>query len=193
MAVDRWDLLEWMVDREDRESGTPTIYGAEFLNRAAHDLAPGEPGSADAVARSAAHLKRVNHIDWTYIPVPNVDSPEPRPEFINNSFIQRVHGIHVTGPGLFAVELRRTQRSPTQINITNSSIGQLALRDISNLNIFVILEEMGRALDSVEAAPAEKEAARSALARMREAGATVATSAAGSVLSAALRHALGLP
>lgn len=192
MALDRWELLGWMADREDSEPGASTIFGTEFLNRAARDLAPDEPDSFDSVARAAAHLKQVGHIDWTYISVPNVDPPEPRPEFINNSFIQRVHNIYVTDKGQAAIESRRGRRSQTQINITNSTVGQLALGDIANLDIFVILEAMEQSLDSVEAPPAEKEVARGALARMREAGEGVAVSAAGSALSAALRQALGL-
>jgi len=192
VAVDRWELLGWMADREDNEPGASTIFGTEFLNRAARDLAPDEPHSYDAVARAAAHLKQVGHIDWTYIPVPNVDPPEPRTEFINNSFIQRVNGIHVTDKGQVAIESRRARQSPTQINITNSTVGQLALGDIANLDIFVLLDAMERSLDAVDAPPAEKEAARGVLARMREAGEGVAVSAAGSVLSAALRQALGL-
>lgn len=134
----------------------------------------------------------MGHIEWTYIPVPNVDRPEPRPDSIDNSFIQRVHDIHVTDKRQAAIESRRARRSPTQINITNSTVGQLALGDIANLDIFVILEAMERSLDSVDAPPAEREAARGALAKMREAGEGVAMSAAGSVLSAALRQAFGL-
>jgi len=52
---------------------------------------------------------------------------------------------------------------------------------------------MERALESMEAPEVDKEQARTAIQRMREAGAGVASSAAGSVLGAALRQALGLP
>jgi hypothetical protein len=47
MALDRRELLGWMADREDNEPGAQTIFGTEFLNRAARDLAPDEPQSFD--------------------------------------------------------------------------------------------------------------------------------------------------
>ncbi len=81
----------------------------------------------------------------------------------------------------------------TQINIVNSTVGQLALRDISNVNISVILDAIERSLDDLDAPQETKEEARGVIRRMRETGTSVATSAAGGVLAAAVRHSLGLP
>jgi hypothetical protein len=95
VPVDRWEHLGWMAERKDNEPGAPTMFGTTFLQQAA-GLA-GDDGLAwDAVARTAAHLKRLGHIDWSYIPKPNVDRSEPRLEFVDSSFLQRVQEIHVT-------------------------------------------------------------------------------------------------
>jgi hypothetical protein len=192
MPVDRWGLLEWMADREENEPGVPTLFGTNFLQQAA-GLAGDDGLPWEAVARSAAHLKRLGHIDWRYMPVPNVDRPEPPLEFVDSSFLQRVQEIHVTDKGHAALAARQKSDSGPQINIVNSTVGQVALGNIQNIDIFVILDAMERSLATVEATPEEKDEARGAIQRMRDAGGTVATSAAGSVLASALRHALGLP
>lgn len=192
MPVDRWELLAWMADREDNEPGRPTLFGTEFLQQAA-GLAGGDGLPWDAVARSAAHLKRLGQIDWRYMPTPNVDRPEPPLEFVDSAFLQRVQEIHVTDKGHTALASRKERGSGTQITISNSTVGQLVLGDITNVDIFVILDAMEQSLDAVDASPEQREEARSAIQRMREAGSTVAGSAAGSVLGAALRQALGLP
>jgi hypothetical protein len=181
-----------MASPEDNEPGRPTLFGTEFLQQAA-GLAGGDELPWDAVARSAAHLKRLGHIDWRYIPTPNVDRPEPPLEFVDSAFLQRVQEIHVTDKGHAALASRKERGSGTQITISNSTVGQLVLGDITNVDIFVILDAMEQSLEAVDASPEQREEARSAIQRMREAGSTVAGSAAGSVLGAALRQALGLP
>lgn len=50
-------------------------------------------------------------------------------------------------------------------------MGQLAFGDITNIDIFVILNAMERSLETVEGSADEKEEARTAIQRMREAGA----------------------
>ena len=72
-------------------------------------------------------------------------------------------------------------------------VGQVALGDIKNINIFVVLDAMERSLDIVDASPEEKEQARTAIQRMRDVGGAVATSTVSTVLAAALRQASGLP
>ena len=191
MPVDRWELLAWMAGREDNEPGRPTLFGTEFLQQTA-DLAGGDGLPWDAVARSAAHLKRLGQIDWRYIPTPTVDRAEPPLEFVDSAFLQRVQEIHVTDKGHAALASRE-RGSGTQITISNSTVGQLVLGDITNVDIFVILDAMEQSLGVVDASLEQREEARSAIQRMREAGSTVAGSAAGSVLGAALRQALGLP
>lgn len=192
MPVDHWELLAWMAEREDNEPGLPTLFGTNFLQQAA-GLAGEDALSWDAVARSAAHLKRIGQIDWVYIPTANVDRPEPPLEFVDSAFLQRVQGIHVTDKGHTALASRQKTNTGAQINIVNSTVGQVAFGDIKNIDIFVVLDAMERSLASVDASPEEKDEARTAIQRMRNAGGTVATSAAGSVLAAALRQAIGLP
>ncbi len=191
MPIDHWRLLEWMVEREESESSRPTMFGTEFIQWAAQ-LTGAEASSWDEVARTAAHLKRIGYIAWRYMPTPNVDRPEPPLEFVDSAFLQRVQEIHVTGAGHRALADRRADLGP-RISISNSTVGQLALRDIQNIDIFVVLDAMERSLSTIDATDEEKEQARSAIQRMREAGSLAATTAVGSVLGAALRQALGLP
>ncbi|MBV9194100.1 MAG: hypothetical protein JO168_08130 [Solirubrobacterales bacterium] len=88
----------------------------------------------------------------------------------------------------------RRKPSPTQqINIIQSTVGQLALGDIANIDLFVILDAAERCLDAMEVPAETKEEALSAVRRMREAGTSITTSAARSVLATAVRQALGLP
>lgn len=181
-----------MAERESNEPTRPTIFGTEFLQHSA-GLAGDDALAWDAVARTTAHLKRLGYIDWHYIPTPNVDLPEPPLEFVDSAFLQRVQGIHVTADGHAALGSRQKTSTGAQINIVNSTVGQVALGDIKNIDIFVILDAMEHSLETVDASPEEKEQARTAIQRMRDAGGTVATSAAGTVLGAALRQALGLP
>jgi hypothetical protein len=192
MPVDQWELLGWMAQRESNEPSRPTVFGTEFLQQAA-GLAGTDALAWDAVARTAAHLRRLRYVDWRYIPTPNVDQPEPPLEFVDSAFIQRVQEIHVTAEGHAALASRQKASTGAQISIVNSTVGQVALGDIKNIDIFVILDAMERSLATVDASPEEKEQARTAIQRMRDAGGTVATSAAGTVLGAALRQALGLP
>jgi fructose-1,6-bisphosphatase/sedoheptulose 1,7-bisphosphatase-like protein len=72
-------------------------------------------------------------------------------------------------------------------------VGQLALGDITNVDIFVILDATEKALETLDVTTEEREEARTVIRRMRDAGATVATSAVTNVLRAAVQQALGLP
>jgi hypothetical protein len=194
MPVDPWNLLAWMADRESREPGAPTMFGTQFIQQAqAAGLATGDDLAMESIARAASHLKRLGYIGWSYIPTPNVDRQEPPLDFVDSAFIQRVQEIHVTDKGHTALAARGREFVGTQINISNSTVGQLALGDITNIDLFVILDATERALESLDVTIEEKEEARSVIQRMRQASGTVASSAISSVLGAALRQALGLP
>lgn len=80
-----------------------------------------------------------------------------------------------------------------QVNIVNSTMGQLALGNISNIDMFVILKAADRALDQIDAPPEAKEEAHGAIRRMRDAGTSLISSTARDVLAAAVRQALALP
>jgi len=88
---------------------------------------------------------------------------------------------------------RRSQAARTQVNIVNSVVGQLALGDLHNIDLFVILDGAEKKLDELDVSAEDKEKARGVLRRMREAGATMLTDTVAGVLSDAVRKALGLP
>jgi hypothetical protein len=190
MAVDRFALLDWLVQREDAEPGVE-LGGPELMTRAAH--LNGDPQYAwAAVARAAAELKRLEWIDWRYEPRPGRTQEIPLHLF-NDGDMQPVRGIIVTGLGHNTLAARRRPAPTHQINIIQSEVGQLALGDIANIDLFVILDAAERCLEAIDAPEDAKEEARGVLHRMRETGATIATGAAGSVLATAVRQALGLP
>lgn len=115
-----------------------------------------------------------------------------RPDLIDQQLLQRTRDIIVTGQGHQALAAR-TKATATQVNIINSTVGQIALGDIRNIDVFVILNAAEQALEQLEAPDDAKSEARTALRRMRDAGASVLSTAAGEVLGAAVRQALGLP
>jgi hypothetical protein len=190
MAVDRFALLEWLVEREDNEPGVE-LGGPEIMMRAGH-LNRGDQYAQAGVARAAAELERVQWIDWRYEIWPD-RRPEPSLHLFNDQDMQRVRGIIVTGTGHAARATRKPQVPTQQINIIQSTVGQVALGDISNIDLFVILQAAEQQLETIDAPEKAKEEARSVLRWMRETGAEIATSAAGSVLATAVRQALGLP
>lgn len=190
MAVDRFELLAWLVRREDDEPGVE-LSGATILTRAAHLNAGDEPAAME-VARAAGELRRLGWIDWRFDVWPGRLS-EPPPHVFDDQVMHRVDGIVVAHTG-HAVLAARCPIVPTQqINITQSTVGQLALGNIANIDILLILEAAERCLDEIDAPEDAKDEARGVLRRMREAGSTIAARAAGSVLATAVRQALGLP
>jgi hypothetical protein len=190
VAIDRFALLDWLVDRENREPGIE-IGGPEVMTRAGQ-LNDGDQYAWPDVARAASELKRLHCIDWRYEIWPG-DEQEPPMHLFNEQDMQRVRGIMVTEVGHSTLAARRKPAPARQINIIQSTVGQLALGDVANIDLFVILNAAERCLDTIEAPAEAKEEARSVLRSMREAGTAVATSAAGLVLATAVRQALGLP
>jgi hypothetical protein len=191
MPVDRWKLLAWMAEREENEPGLPTIRGVDLIQRAS-DLAGDDGRPWDAVVKAAAYLKRAGFVEWRFDPFPN-GPPEPPVEFFEQMTFQQVREIGVTALGHTKLAQQAAAKSGTQVNIVHSTVGQLALGNIENIDITVLLDGVERSLEQLEAPEAEKEEARTAIQRMRQAGSTVATSAAGSLLAEALRRALGMP
>jgi hypothetical protein len=180
-----------MAEREELEPGL-TLDGSSLMQRAS-GFAGSDGLPWAAVARAVGQLRRLGWIDWHYNLWPN-EASEPRPEFIDDTTLQRAINIVVTGTGLAAVAARKQASAPaTQVNIVNSTVGQLALRDINSVDIFVILDAVERSLDDLDAPHEIKEEARGVIRQMRDASASIATSAAGGVLAAAVRHSIGLP
>ena len=190
MAVDRFALLDWLVEREDDKPGSE-LGGPEIMTRAGH-LNAGDQYPWMGVARAAAELKRLRCIDWRYESFPD-QKQEPPLHLFNEQDMQKVRGIMVTDIGHATLPARRKPIPAQQINIIQSTVGQLALGDIANIDLFVILDAAERCLETIDAPAETKEEARNAIRRMRETGTNIATSAAGSVLATAVRQALGLP
>jgi hypothetical protein len=112
---------------------------------------------------------------------------------MDQRYVQRVENIMVTAKGYEALAARKRTGSGATVNISHSTVGQVAFGDISNIDVFVILEAAERALDQLDAPPEVKAEARGVLRRMREAGAAVGTGAVAEILAAAVRRAFGLP
>jgi hypothetical protein len=71
---------------------------------------------------------------------------------------------------------RQTHTATTQINVVNSTVGQLALGDIHNVTMTAILDAVDRAIDTVDATPEAKQEARTVVQRMRDAAGSVVSS-----------------
>jgi hypothetical protein len=184
------ELLAWIAEREADYPGS-SLNGMQLMYDTA-SLAGDDGMPWDAVAKAVGRLRQRGYLDWTYDRTPD-EAQEPRPEDVDYRNLQRARDIFVSLAGLQALEARKARSSATQINIINSIVGQVALRDINNIDVFVILEAAEQALDNIEAPSETKEEARGAIRRMRDAGTSALSSMASEVLAAAVRQALGLP
>jgi len=163
-----------------------------FLKQAA-GLAGDDGSPWDAVARTAAHLKRRGYIDWQYDRGP-ADPPNLPLDTINGQNLQRFSQIHVTHEGDTALATRKTEaESAAQFNFVNSRIDQFAVGNINNVDVSVIFDAAERSLQGLEASEDAKAEALGALAKMRQAASTVATAAGREALDAAVRQILRLP
>ena len=97
---------------------------------------------------------------------------EPPPHLITQQALQNDGEIVVSKAGHERLAERRSQAAHTQINIVNSVVGQLALVDLHNIDLFVILAGAERELDKFDVSAEENEEARGVLRRMREVGTT---------------------
>jgi hypothetical protein len=192
MSVDHHALLAALVEREEREPGQ-SLDGRDLMQRF-QGLTHDDPRPWETLVRAAAQLRRVGWIDWRYMLWPKDEGREPQPQFIDQQKIQQVQDIVVNERGLAAHASRRqAQVATTQIDVVNSSVGQLAAGDIHNITVAALLNAVEAAIDSVDATSEVKEEARGVIRRMRSAATSVVSSAASGVLAAALRHSLGLP
>lgn len=183
-------LLGWIAERE-RDYPQAPLDGNTLMQQTT-GLAGDDGLPWDAIAKAAARLRKRGYLDWDYTLWPN-ESQEPPPEQIDYLNFQRTRDITISGLGLQALGAQSAANPVTQVNIINSTVGQLALGDVSNIDVFVILDAAERALDQIDATAEAKKEARSVIGRMREVGSSVISSAAGEVLAAAVRRGLGLP
>lgn len=189
MPVDHMELLAWIAQREEVFPGAP-LDGSTMMQETS-GLAGSDGLPWEAVARAAGRLRKLGLIDWEYMRWPN-EAQEPRADLIDYQLLQRTRTILVTSQGYQALAARAKTPAP-QVNIINSTVGQLALGDIRNIDVFVILKAAEQALDQIDAPDDVKSEARGALLRMRDAGASLLSTAARETLAAAIRQALGLP
>ena len=80
--------------------------------------------------------------------------------------------------------------SPSSLHIETATIGTLKV-DRAHFNLSLLILELERELDDVDASPEVKEEARTKLASLRAHADTLATGAAGSVISQVLLRVLG--
>lgn len=71
-----------------------------------------------------------------------------------------IENITVTVAGYAALAARKSTAGRTTVRIVNSTFGQVALGDINNIYVLVILEAAERALDQFDALPEVKAEAR---------------------------------
>ncbi len=183
-------LLDWIAQRES-DYPAASLNGNTLMQEAS-GMAGSDGMPWDAVAKTAARLRKRGYLDWDYDPWPN-ESQEPAPESIDQENFQRATNITITSPGVHALAAHRATGAATQLNIINSTVGQLALGNISNIDMFVILDGAERALEQIDAPAEVKEEARGVIRRMRDVGVSVISSTTREVLAAAVRQGLGLP
>jgi hypothetical protein len=187
MPLDRMALLGWMVARERDEPGIP-INGRDLMPRAA-TLCRDDPMPWNAVARAAGELYQLGCVTWRYVLYPG-ESSVPPPHLVNDRTFQQADGVMVTSVGYGMFANAHPPAEGTQITISG---GQVAFGNIQNIDVFFLLESAEAQIDHLEVPTEVKEEARGILRKMREAGTSVGSSAAGSVVAAAIRQALGLP
>jgi hypothetical protein len=137
MPVDPMELLAWIAERETDYPGAwlnGTLLMQETSGLAGDDGLPWE-----AVANAAARLRKRGYLDWDY-DLWLGESQEPLPDVIDQQNFQRTRNITVSGAGFQALATREAKTASTQLKIVNSTVGQVALGDISNIDVFVILD-----------------------------------------------------
>ena len=95
---------------------------------------------------------------------------EPDLRVFDQQKIQQVRDILITDKWLAAHASRKqSEVAMTQINITNSTVGQLAFGDIDNVTISTVLGAIEAVIDTVDAVPEAKAQARTVVARLARA------------------------
>lgn len=193
MAFDHFALLALLVEHDEQKPGNP-LSGPDLLQRFGGRADPQGPRAWELVTRAAVQLRRLDWIDWQFMLWPQDRGTEPSLLVFDQQKIQQVRDILITGKGPAAhSSSKQAEVATTQINITNSTVGQLALGDIHNVTISTVLGAVEAAIETVDAPSDAKAEARTIVARLREGATSFAGLAAGGVLESALRLSLGLP
>ncbi|HEX8647829.1 MAG TPA: hypothetical protein VF715_13090 [Thermoleophilaceae bacterium] len=183
--MDRFGLLDWLVDRERDGALAPT--GLNLLEERQR-----AGGSWDETLQAANALLDADWISGQYFAPPGRSRP-PRGVPLSAHEFQHLQAIHVTDRGYSVHRDRNPVAAGLTFNITNSQIGQLAAGDINNVTIENFFVELEHAIDQSNAPAVEKEEAKETVGKMRQLLAGAGGSAAGGLISSALRAVLGLP
>jgi hypothetical protein len=188
MAVDQFELLQWLAEAEDANRGAlPTgdhvRIGAAHLDRERHH--------PTAVSQALARLRGQEWISWVFQGWPNRPH-EPPAHMIDDMTIQQVRDIAVTGAGYRVLADRRPALPTQQVTVIGSTVHQLALGNLNNITLATILDGAERELDAIDAPEVQKDEVRTALQKMRAAGGALATAAGAELLATVVRRALGL-
>lgn len=128
-------------------------------------------------------------ISWRWVPYPG-ELETLSPELLNDRTLQMVDDIMVTTGGLTHLASLRPTGPGVQITMSG---GQVVFGNVQQIDIAFLLRAAEGALDAIDASDETKAEARGVLRKMSEAAMTVGSTAAGSVVAAAVRHVLGLP
>jgi hypothetical protein len=187
--IDKFVMLEFLAAREEAQPGSYPSGGTLF-REAAH-LEPQPTLVMNNITRVLADLRRLGWIEWVFHPWPR-DEVEPQPHSLTEGNMQQVHEISISDRGHQTLAGRRESHAGMQINFTNSTVGQLALGDINNVDLTTILLGAERQLDAVKASEEEKDRVRQTLHKLRDTGQALAVGASSELLATVLRKALGL-
>jgi hypothetical protein len=119
VAVDHFELLAWLVEREDAEPGVE-LSGSTLLAKAGHLNKGDQPGAVE-IARAAAQLRLRHWIDWRFTGAPGPLS-EPPANALNDRDLHHVDRIIVTCAGHQVLTTRRVPAPTQQINIIQSTV-----------------------------------------------------------------------
>jgi hypothetical protein len=205
MAVDPLTLLDWMAARERRLGSG--IDGALLLSQTGHldsDLDPAKDGAPhfdtdptsgeelepwEAVARAVDLLCQLQALVWR---PQSTEIKRPAPGSIDQAMLSSLSEIRVSGRGHLICDASRSS-GRIQFNfIESSTVGQLGMGDNTVGDVRVLLSAAQVELEHLEAPAELKAEAREKLARIQEVAGTIGTSAAASLITAALQSALGL-
>jgi hypothetical protein len=183
------EILEWLVSNEKELQAQGAFSDGFSLTQVAARLGfiASESGSFDRFAREIARLQEDGAIRWNYSTYPNDPRPEPpAAEWFASDYFQRCRDIRLTVAG------RQGAREAVALQIRDSVIGQIALRDINTINLVTLFDLLEAHIGSTAAPESTKAEARKLLERMKDMAGGVASGTTTALISEALKKILGL-
>lgn len=185
--------MRWLVDLEDDVGRSESLRSGSALLEAAANEAVVDFVDEDQFALELLRLYRRDLLQLDYELLETDQGQEVfegQPAF----HLRRVRGLQVLPEGRAWVA---EPHAGTTFNISDSTIGQLAGRDIHNATVVAFIEALERVVDQTAASEVAKREAKGFLAGLRRAagrvGEGVAEGTGTEVLVKALSHTLGLP